>query len=327
VANTVIVSTVTPNMTSEPFVLQAAGVDTPVQYSAGAFRSVLDALYTPGVFAQSFQVTQRGAGANFSVDVSSGFASVGGGDISNQGKYLVNSIGTVNLVTDGAPGSGTRIHRVIARVRDKQSSGTYTTYDWTFEVLEDTGSGTPATPVSAISLAYVTIASGQASVLNANITDDRLQAVPAANWYAEANFTTSSATLVTGNSPTGPDWVATKDLHGLWTAGSPGFFTVPFNGKWDVDFQVFISSSTTGALFQAKIYRNTVADGNMVGVDSQGALSGGTQNSLRARKRLDLVAGDKIYFGIYVAATSTLVATYFSTQLCTQMSLSYSGVR
>jgi hypothetical protein len=327
VANTVVVSTVTPNMVSEPFVLQAAGIDTPIQYSASTFRELLDATYTLGVFAQSFQVTQRGAGANFSVDVGSGFGSVAGGDIAGQGKYLVNSTGTVNLVTDGAPGSGTRIHRVIARVRDKQSSASYTTYDWTFEVLEDTGSGTPATPVSAISLAYVTIASGQASVLNANITDDRLQAVPVANWYAESNFTTSSVTLIPGNSPAEADWLAYVDPHGLWTVAAPGFFTVPFSGKWDVDFQIIINCGTTSATIEAKMYRNAVADANMIGLNVQAALGGTFNNLLHASRRIDLVAGDKLYFGIYLTATSTLVPTWASADLRSKASLSYVPLR
>jgi hypothetical protein len=326
VANTVIVSTVTPNMVSEPFVLQATGVDTPVQYSASTLRALLDGLYTPGAFGQSFQVTQRGAGANFSVDVSGGFVGIAGGDIANQGKYLVDGIGVVNVPTPAAPGSGTRIHRIIARVRDKQSSGTYTTYDWTFELLEDTGGGTPATPVSALSLAYVTIASGQASVTTANILDDRVQARAAAAWYAEAKFTTTSFSLSSGNSGTGPDWHASVDPHALWTAGSPGFFTVPFNGKWDLTFEVFMDSATTGALFQAKICRNAAADTSMVGVRSELAMGSAGVNSLKAQKRLDLVAGDKVYFMIYVSTSSTIYATYFSTQLCSQMSMSYAGV-
>ena len=74
----------------------------------------------------------------------------------------------------GAPASGTRTHRVIARIKDKKHNGIWTVYDWAIEVLQDTGSGIPALPNSAISLALVTIAAGQTSITNGNIADDRV---------------------------------------------------------------------------------------------------------------------------------------------------------
>lgn len=117
-------------------------------------------------------VRQRAAGANFSVDVVAFRCAVKGDDISDQGMYFCNNTAVENRATPSAPASGTRIHRVVARVRDKLHNGAASTYDWVIEVLEDTGTGTPATPGSAISLGTVSIAAGQVSVTNANITNE-----------------------------------------------------------------------------------------------------------------------------------------------------------
>ena len=62
---------------------------------------------------------------------------------------------------------------MVLQIRNKSENGAYTTYDFVPLLLADTGSGTPAEPNSAITLALVSISSGQASVLNANITDSR----------------------------------------------------------------------------------------------------------------------------------------------------------
>lgn len=202
-ANTVVVSTVDSQMVDEPLWMQATGGDAAISYAAADDRAFIDSLFiAEGVLvvnASAFKVSQRGAGANFSVDVASGKAVVTGDDGTNQRKYVVISNGTVNVVTPSAPGSGTRVHRIIIRIRDKQVIGSGT-YDWTIELLEDTGSGTPAQPNSAITLALVSIAAAQASVLNANITDSRPPAQgygPAGSAIARGRRITSSSTTTT----------------------------------------------------------------------------------------------------------------------------------
>jgi hypothetical protein len=185
VANAVVVSTANSVMDDVPLWEQAAGGDAAINYTGTNDRTLFDALVQaegvvgiPGSLTGPFAVTQRGAGANYTVDVAAGAAVITGDSVAGQGKYLIRSQGSVNIpYAGGAPASGTRIHRIIARIRDKPSDGG-TTYDWTLEWLEDTGSGTPAQPNSAITLALVTIATGQASVLNANIADQRLTARP-----------------------------------------------------------------------------------------------------------------------------------------------------
>lgn len=170
-----------------PLLMQAGGGDTAISYSALDLRTLFGGLFAgEGVVrpvadgSSPLKATQRAAGANFSVDVSAGRAVVAGDDVSNQGPYMVESTAIENLVIPSPPVSGTRTHRVVAQVRDKLHNGAYTTYDWVLQVLEDTGSGTPAVPASAIGLARVAVTAGQSSVTTANITDDRVTAPVAA---------------------------------------------------------------------------------------------------------------------------------------------------
>jgi hypothetical protein len=157
----------------KPWAMQAVVADPDVTYTAQEVRMSMSAaarIRSNQVLTQAdFQVTQRGAGANFSVDVAAGMAGVVGDDIASQGLYTCWNDATVNVATPSAPASGTRIHRLVLQVRDKQSNGTWTTYDAVLSVLQDTGGGTPAEPNTALTLALITIATGQASVTNANI--------------------------------------------------------------------------------------------------------------------------------------------------------------
>lgn len=198
-----------------PLFLQKTGADADVTYSATQYRYGL----APAVFPSTgvidpygsggLAVTQRGAGANFSVDIAAGRAAVPGGDVALQGTYVVANDATVNVATPSAPGSGTRVHRVVLQVRDKLNNGAYTTYDGILQVLQDTGSGTPATPASAISLATVSISAGQGNVSNANITDTRAWARPAQ----------ATSGLITGN---GWSWTDSTRL-GRWRLTADGY--------------------------------------------------------------------------------------------------------
>jgi hypothetical protein len=201
VADTVVASGANASMDDLPLWLQATGGDAALPYSATLWRTEFDAMFqAEGVLSTpAWKVTQRGAGANFSVDVAAGSGVILGDSVASQGKYIARSVGAVNVTTPAAPGAGTRIHRVIARIRDKAAAGT--NYDWTLELREDTGTGTPALDASAISLATVSIAAGQASVLDANITDTRpfawLAGMPYLIAYKTAdNGSTLSTTLI-----------------------------------------------------------------------------------------------------------------------------------
>lgn len=175
-------------------------------------------------------VSQRAAGANFSVDIAAGIAGVLGDDVTNQGLYYAWNDAVFNLVTPSAPGSGTRVHRVVAQIRDKLHNGAWTTYDWTPVLLQDTGTGTPAEPASAVTLALVSISAGDLSVTTGSITDKRLpwndsfhslgSHAGAAGWTADRN----SYRMVNGNTVE-IDFM----LHGTSGNGSAGTITYASN--------------------------------------------------------------------------------------------------
>jgi hypothetical protein len=172
-ADIVIASTANASMSDYPLWLQATGGDPGIAYPAAEFRQLIDKVAREGVCGLTdFQVKQRAAGANLTVDFSAGSAFIAGDSVARQGKFLVDSTGVVNSGTNlTVPGSGTRTHRAIARVLDKQAAGS--AYGWTFEILEDTGSGMPALPASAVDLASIAVPTGSASITNSMIRDRR----------------------------------------------------------------------------------------------------------------------------------------------------------
>lgn len=242
---------------ARPIWMQAAGADTAIQYSAQELRAILSAIYkTEGVLPTTttgLKVTQRGAGANFSVDVGTGYSLVQGDDVSNQGMYLVNISATENVPTPTAPGSGTRVHRVVLQVRDKLHNGSYTTYDAVPVLLQDTGTGTPALPASAISLALVSIAAGQASVTNANITDTRIN--------AQMTGAVSDPTVVSSGSN-----ATTGSVTFTTFVGSPLqiTFTAPASGSVWVNVEAELEGIGTDALVYSFQIKNNNASGSTV---------------------------------------------------------------
>lgn len=206
-----------------PLLMQAAGGDATFSYSALDTRAMLarllhsEGIAAPDVVAGSLKVSQRGAGANFSVDIAAGSCLITGDDVSDQGVYLCESTAVVNVATPTAPASGTRTHRVVARVKDKLHNGTYSTYEWTLECLTDPGTGVPAVPASAISLATVSIAAGQASVQTANITDTRASAS-----LISAKFPQVSGTTTRPPAPFESElgWRTDLKIYEVWTGSA-----------------------------------------------------------------------------------------------------------
>jgi hypothetical protein len=125
-----------------------------------------------GAMTGDFAVTQRGAGANGSVDVSSGHCLINGDDITAQGCYSCWSDATVNVTVPLSP-PAQRIHRLIIQIQDKLTNLGWSGYQVVPVLLPDIGSGTPAQPGSAITLALITVNPSDVSVQNAAIQDYR----------------------------------------------------------------------------------------------------------------------------------------------------------
>ena len=101
-----------------PVLMQPTGGDPDIDYSAQQLRTIADALLArEGVFGGThLAVSQRGAGANFSVDVAAGMCAIFGDDVSNQGKYVQRNTAVLNVAgTWAAPVSGTRVKRAEVR--------------------------------------------------------------------------------------------------------------------------------------------------------------------------------------------------------------------
>lgn len=160
-----------------PFPMQPVSGDNTITYAARELRAaMMGALFSrEGVLNRDgghLRVTQRGAGANMSVDVAAGWAAVFGDDASDQGTYTVNSTTTLNLPIPAPSSSSSRTHRIILRVRDRSENGTWSpnTYDAVLQVQPDTTAAVTLPP-SSIALATVTTPANAGSVTNAMINE------------------------------------------------------------------------------------------------------------------------------------------------------------
>lgn len=131
------------------------------------------------VGAGDLEVTQRGAGANMSVDVAKGAAWVKGDDNADaQPTYRVRTDATVNLAIAGADATNPRIDRVIAEVLDSAFSGVSLT--WRLRIVQGVPTagatlanlnGAAAVPNNALLLANVLVPNAAGSIVDADIAN------------------------------------------------------------------------------------------------------------------------------------------------------------
>jgi microcystin-dependent protein len=152
--------------------------DPDIEYTSQMVRRYTTwSLWDEGVLDLSaFAVSERGAGANFTVDVTGGFAVVEGDDQASQGSYMVESTGTENIAVTAAPGSNSRLDLVVLQVNDPQAGGGAGS-EFEIVVIAGTPAGSPvlpAVPDSAIPLAQIgPITPSTPSITNSLITDLR----------------------------------------------------------------------------------------------------------------------------------------------------------
>lgn len=165
-------------------------------YPARLDRGLFAQLWDEGVMdLTALKVTQRAAGANFTVDVSIGDAVVTGDDQTDQGNYLVKATAVENATITAAPGSNSRYDIVCLRINDPNAGGN-TGDTASIVVTAGTVSASPtvpATPASSLLLAIIgPITSATSSITNAIITDSRVLAgrrdrPGIIDWTASAN--------------------------------------------------------------------------------------------------------------------------------------------
>ena len=194
---------VTPTLGSAPVTLQAgnySAIDDRRFWSAGMGEGYLS--------TGSYQVIQRAAGANMSVDVqmSSGDGAVVTGDsVTAQGRYFVPPTpSNGNVTIAAADATNPRNDLVVLEVKDDQHDAgglnlarvrvITGTPNASAALGDNYGSnGTPALPSSCMALAVVNVLAGATTIVTARISDRRSVAVPGLLGFASSttSFTTS----------------------------------------------------------------------------------------------------------------------------------------
>jgi hypothetical protein len=170
-----------------------------LQLSAGAAANATDLL-----------VTERGAGANLTIDVATGQGFVA--ELATYpGYYMVDNQGTLNKAIAPADPTDPRIDTVIIRVQDTEDNSPDGSDIFTIEVL--VGDTHPTTPVKApipatyqaTELATVAVGAAAGSIVDANITDTRVVIESVADVAADlvltdANVATNVTNIGTNDS-------------------------------------------------------------------------------------------------------------------------------
>jgi hypothetical protein len=176
-------ATITPTLGSAPVTLQAgnySAIDDRRFWSAGVREGVLN--------GGSYQVIQRAAGANMTVDVASSVglgAIVQGDSVTGQGEYFVpQTAANVNVDIAASDATNPRNDLVVLEVKDDQHDAgglnlarvrviTGTPNGSAAATDAPGANGTPALPSSCLLLALVRVPAGVTSVLTAHINDRR----------------------------------------------------------------------------------------------------------------------------------------------------------
>lgn len=153
------------------------------------------------------KVVERGAGANASVDVTIGQIVIGRDAYTNteQDSYFFGFTDTTQNVVITANTSGNpRIDAIVVYVDETADGATDNDNSLFFIAVAGTPAGSPSAPTDATiqtavgvnvrwyRLANVAVANGFVSIVNANITDTREQALPRGGSYAVQVYTSSN---------------------------------------------------------------------------------------------------------------------------------------
>jgi hypothetical protein len=148
-------------------------LETPKWLQAGVYSARLDRHIIQELFRgknrvlRGLAVTQRGSGANFSVDVSAGSAVVIGTTQADQGAYVCRNTSVFNLVASATPATA-RTDSVYLQVNDPNAggpAGSNFTITWV--------NGGSAAPADSVKLADIARATSESAILAAAISDKR----------------------------------------------------------------------------------------------------------------------------------------------------------
>jgi hypothetical protein len=144
------------------------------------------------------QVTQSATPA-MTVQVASGYGIIIGTTQTNMGAYVCYNDGITTLTVTTANPTLPRIDLVCMTVNDAYYTGS--TNNVTFQVIAGVANASPvapALPANSMSLATIAIAANATSIVNANITDTRVQTTASIGINSSSSYTVAGLTS-TGN--------------------------------------------------------------------------------------------------------------------------------
>lgn len=201
----------------------------------------------------AFEVRQRGAGANNSVDVQPGGFVIPGTESGSQGYYYVVNDAVVNIpMSTGAHGSLPRIDSVLIDVRDSIYSGSFNDARITYQA--GTAAASPVQPdLTALGyknyyrLANISVPANDNTITTVEITDTRTTRASAVG----GTITCTSSTRPSLPRPGQQIWEmdTSKLLVNRGTAASPNWLTTGTNivaqQKVTASGSTFASSATS----------------------------------------------------------------------------------
>lgn len=276
----------------------------------------------PGLFASGdFAVSQRGAGAAMSVDISQGRALIDPQQATHQGLYVVRrtSGSAFNTSADGgytwtaADPTNARIDLLCIEIKDTDMDASGVT-GWRFRVVDGTPSASathqlevaqwPAIPSGCMPIAAIRVPAAATTLTTANITS--LNPIAGSRTSVNAISTLETTTSTTLVRLTTPDFV---------------FGYVPANSRAKLFYESLWKGSTATPTFGAAVFINGVQSklaGNngapSASVVSNAPGSGGTFYNRLTSTSSGLVGGG----GAGFSADSSDVATGMNIALSTQ---------
>jgi hypothetical protein len=261
-----------------------------------------------GESVRGMAVVQRGAGANYSVDIAAGEATVQGDLVTNQGLYYVYNDATVNLTGFAAANAtNPRIDRITLKVDDAFHGGAGNTAS--FPIITGTATagatltnltGAGAVPASSILLANVLIPATATTITTANIdTTVRYTTFPANPMHGQEYVYLADATngvqwrfKYNADSASSFKWefvggaplfstVATGEATASGTpvdlATTGPQITIPRAGDYDITFGFRVSESGAGGgNAEARVFVNGTTDTGVVAQEQVTNIVGAT---------------------------------------------------
>jgi hypothetical protein len=253
-----------------------AGTGVPSSYAANLDRMLIAAAFPySGVLTSSdFAVSQRGAGADSSVDVTIGRAIIYQASSTDKA-YSVNMTGaTVNVPLPASPGSNSRYDMIYLQVRDSTISGSVD--DFLLVAVSGTAAASPVEPAApsgqSLLLARVTRTAGTPNVVNSAIQDRRVVLRLPPSQATSADNNVSGITATTPNNGTTTCGVAFRaPASGTVLVGSMVHYEQTTGGLTNAGPQVR-EGSTVGS---GTVVFNPADDpGTKLGTNSQQVLAG-----------------------------------------------------